>query len=231
MLLCRWNILSTVSLNFYQQQIPTRLLRPRPIWYLRNDFINVTSILRDCVGGDAATTSCVDINWGSFHLGVKRVSGFACSVLRSRDLQHGPPGAAGDLDNNGWTLFEQGRLHTRPHCRSSRLGNTTEAFICAAAAQVWAHWMKWRFTLWLFFVFGSTTDFVVFLRNFPTLVCSLQGQQHSAGWFIAGLKTVALTCLTLLIKSYWMTSFAATLIISYKNYMQKLVAAAWEIRR
>lgn len=51
---------STVSLNFYQQQIP-RLIR-----YSRKDSINVTSILRDCVGGGVATTSALMSTEGLF---------------------------------------------------------------------------------------------------------------------------------------------------------------------
>lgn len=150
------------------------------------------------------------MNWGSFYLRVKRVSGFAFSALRSRDLQHGP-GAVGDLGNNGWTLFEQGRLHTRPHCRSLRLGNTTDAFM--AVLQLECERLGWSGGSH-FFVFGSMKDFVVFLCNFPNLVRSLQGHQHAAGWFIVKYNTVALTCIILCGQCCWMTSFAATLITS-----------------
>lgn len=163
------------------------------------------------------------MNWGSFYLRVKRVLGFAFSVLRSRDLQHGP-GAVGDLGNNGWTLFEQGRLHTRPHCRSLRLGNTTEAFI--AVPQLECERIGWSGGSHSdFFVFGSMKDFVVFLCNFPNLVPSLQGHQHAAGWFIVEYNTVALTCIILCGQCCWMTSFAATLITS--NTTCKSVSCLW----
>lgn len=66
----RWNFSSTASLNFYQQQISVRLLRPMPIWCLHKDSINVTSILRDCVGGEVATTSVLIWTEGLFISGL-----------------------------------------------------------------------------------------------------------------------------------------------------------------
>lgn len=206
----RWNFSSTVPLNFYQQQISVRLLRPMPIWCLHKDSINVTSILRDCVGGEAATTSVLIWTEGLFISGLSG-SRALLSLCSGAEIYSMARGAVGDPGNNGWTLFEQGRLHTRPHCRSLRLGNTTDAFI--AVLQLECERLGWSGGSH-FFVFGSMKDIVVFLCNFPNLVQSLQGHQHAAGWFIVEYNTVALTCIILCGQCCWMTSFAATLITS-----------------
>lgn len=141
-----------------------------------------------------------------FYLRVKRVWGSACSVLRSRDLQHGL-GAAGDPGNNGWTLFEQGRLHTRPHCRSLRLGNTTEAFIAAPQLKCERMGMKCWFTLWLFFFscLARWKTLWSFCATSPIWSVLSKGPQHAAGWFIVECNTVALTCIILSGQCCWMS--------------------------
>lgn len=103
----------------------------------------------------------VDNNWGSFYLKVKRVSGSACSVLLSADLQHG----SGQWVNSS-TMGELCLIGGSVHTGLIVTGGVWAAQLRHspwAAAWVWVLRMKWQRTLELF-VFGSIA---VFCTNFP----------------------------------------------------------------
>lgn len=162
-----------------------RLLRPRPISYSRSDSINVTSILRDCVGGGAATTSVLIPTEGLFIEGLSgsRALLALCSGAEIYSMARGRrviSATMGELCLNR-VDFTQGLIVARcvwvTQLRHSGCGSSVSALDEVAVHTQTFLCLAWRQTLWSFCA-TSPLWYVLFKGNNTVQADLLQNRKR-----------------------------------------------------